>query len=104
MQDGAGQNWFGTGVTARTSDNYAYVSPSLSPSDASRIDAKIDDGMPNTGNVQGALLTGGAQDIASPMNSFSTNCASDGSHSNTPAATYQVNNKGLYCNLRFKFQ
>ncbi len=68
----------------------AASTPALSPSQAFRIDTKIDDGRPNTGTVLGVGTVGAAV----------TACAA----ANTPVADYSTAQTGLNCNVYMRIR
>jgi prepilin-type N-terminal cleavage/methylation domain-containing protein len=101
FMDGNGQNWFATGVTDVYNQRVLYSDVALTSWEASAIDSKLDDGLPNSGNVLGFFNT--VESYASTVPTFRwAFCATGG----TPADTYVLNtNSGTsVCNLHIRFQ
>jgi prepilin-type N-terminal cleavage/methylation domain-containing protein len=79
-----------TQVVAITDQEYITNSAGTVPVDAQMIDKKMDDGMPNTGNVRAVGAT--------PEDTIDSDCAADGA----VATPYDTSKTGLDCSLRFR--
>jgi hypothetical protein len=110
-----GNNYFGLSSVSKIVAGGLVSSLTLSPLQAYSIDAKMDDGIANTGNVQANYLGGVTSSgvAADPdATSFASGSAASGAYSATTCFDsgnnlYVVsynNGQGAACGLSFKFQ
>ncbi len=114
-----GLNYFGLSAISNTSASYIYSVPALSVRQASSIDSKLDDGLPNTGHVTISYLNrtlavdarwayGGGTIVGSiltPIAGSSLTCADNNNGASAPRYSLLVDNgNNLNCALSFKFQ
>jgi hypothetical protein len=98
-------NWFGVSAVTQVANAALASNTNISVSQAYNIDKKIDDGIPNSGNVQALYLTVGLI-TAAPYASAVTNGTS-WSCFDTVTNTYSItvnNGSGGNCALSFKMQ
>lgn len=97
-----GVNYLAAGVTSASSATTTPTSTTFIPNDAYGIDVKIDDGVPNTGNVQSMAPH------ATVMNTNSTAAAASASaatcDTNSTPREYQYQVTTAQCYLRFQLQ
>jgi len=91
-----GINYFYAGVLSPSTDNATGTINALTPLDAYSIDLKIDDGMPNAGNIMAGSASANFLTTLAP----STNCAT----STASTATYVTSYSAQACGLQFFMQ
>jgi len=91
-----GINYFYAGTLTPSAGTATGTVNAFTPTDAYSIDLKIDDGMPNVGNI----MAGSASTYFKTTLAPSTNCAS----STTSTATYVTSYAGQACGLQFFMQ
>jgi hypothetical protein len=107
VYDNNGSNWFGLSqVTAVGSAGGMASTANVPVIEAYRMDAKIDDGVPNSGNVQANYLNNNSVVM---FTAPATNTAGGNATScyDTTTGTYSItynNGSGGNCALSFKFQ
>jgi hypothetical protein len=104
-------NWYGIGTEQASFDPGLNVEPQfkgLTVAQAYSIDLKIDDGLPSTGNVLGALGVLGAAPVISSTGTHApsaSSCYDNGSVTNTPQHySIEYNGSGINCSLSIKMQ
>lgn len=120
--DSVGQNWFGFSSVTSASSGVIYSAAGISVSQAYKIDGKIDDGFPASGNVQAVYVGGIAGQFCGGMHCHPTYSPSlVWSQADSPAASGNgdcydnTTTQGAYataidsgadvtCALSFKFQ
>ncbi len=103
----SGFNWFGIAAITSTSNSGSIVTNANIPViQAYNMDAKVDDGLPSTGNIQAAYLNNNAVVMfTAPKTTTSGGNAT--SCYDTTTGTYSImynNGSGGNCALSFKFQ
>ena len=106
--DYGSKNWFGiSAVTSvRGSDAMLFSNTTIPASQAYKIDAKVDDGIPNAGKVQPLFINASYLTIAI-ANAVATSGGTSTSCYDTITNTYsttQNNGSGRNCSLSFSFQ
>jgi prepilin-type N-terminal cleavage/methylation domain-containing protein len=102
-----GFNWYGLSApTQITTANALISSPIVNVAQAYSIDAKMDDGLPLSGNVQAAYLTTSTSVVQNaPNTAIAGGNATSCFDTTTGAYSVTVNNgNGGNCALSFKFQ
>jgi hypothetical protein len=107
VYDNNGSNWFGlSAVTSNTNNGVLYSNPNIAVSQAYKIDAKVDDGLPGTGNVQANYLNNNAS-VLFTAPTTTTSGGNSASCYDTTTGTYSItynNGGGGNCALSFKMQ
>jgi hypothetical protein len=107
VYDYSGSNWYGvSAVTGSNAGTTMISNANISVRQAYNMDAKVDDGLPLTGNVQ-ALYINNTQLIPIAAPNTATFGGTASSCYDTTTSTYSVtvnNGNGGNCALSFKFQ
>ena len=103
-----GANWYGlSAVTAVSSAAYMTTGTTISVFQAYNIDKKIDDGIPQTGNVVASYISNVTQSALANAPNNATSGGDSTTCYDTTTSTYSVtinNGSGGNCALSFKFQ
>jgi prepilin-type N-terminal cleavage/methylation domain-containing protein len=98
-----GKNYFFLGTNSTNTLAFGTTSGSLKPADALAVDTKIDNGIPNTGNVVAQAATVGTLPVAAD---YTTTTTMDGTPSATEcyltASTYNASVATDYCKLSIR--
>jgi hypothetical protein len=108
---GNSANYYGISAVSQLLNGRQFSSPALSVSQASRIDQKVDDGLPQSGNVTALYVNDltivwAGVDPGTAVSGSSTTCY-DNADLATNTMRYSVgqsNGSGVNCALSFKFQ
>ncbi len=111
LYDASSTNWFGI-VDINSINNYGGTPnsiPNIPVSQAYSIDAKIDDGIPTTGNVQASYITLSTPPatvlLAAPTTTVSGGNSTSCYDTTTGAYSTNINNgNGANCALSFQMQ
>lgn len=89
------------GITGIASSNYSANNPQMTPQEAYNVDAKLDDGMPMSGNVRatGSAVSGALNKVGSGVSTGATGCALG----TTTTDNYTRTNASPACGMRFRF-
>jgi prepilin-type N-terminal cleavage/methylation domain-containing protein len=107
VYNNTGANWYGLSAVTSITPGGKLLSSSLIPVfQAYSIDAKIDDSIPNSGNVQAAYINNSVSLVQNAPNTTTSGGTSSSCY-DTTTGTYSVtmnNGNGGNCALSFRFQ
>ncbi len=108
VYDNNGTNWYGISTPTQICIGCGGMSSNanISVNQSYRLDAKIDDGAPMTGNVQAIYINGNTTNIVTAPN-ITTSGGNSWSCYDTTTSTYSItynNGSGGNCALSFKMQ